>query len=57
MAVCARVWKALAIEVAVLIAKICKLLLESDTLQKDRRVSTSIPIFRTGTGLILGVIY
>lgn len=57
MAICARVWKALAIEVAVLIAKICKLLLESDTLQKDRRVSTSIPIFRTGTGLILGVIY
>lgn len=57
MVIYARVWKAFEIEVAVLIAKIRKLSLKSDTLQKDRRAATSIPIFRTGTGLILGIIY
>lgn len=56
MVIYVRVWKAFEIEVAVLIAKIRKLSLKPDTLQ-DRRVATSTPIFRTGTALILGIIY
>ena len=57
MVIYARVWKAFENEVAILIAKIHKLSLKSDTLQKDWRVAASILIFRTGTGLILGIIY
>lgn len=57
MVIYARVWKAFEIEVAVLIAKIRKLSLKSDMLKKDRRAATSIPSSRTGTGLILGIIY
>lgn len=57
MVIYASVWKAFEIEVAALIAKIRKLSLKSDTLQKDRRVATSIPIFRKSTGLVLEIKY